>query len=98
MDIQKRLQELENELIDFSCYEDQLNDKEELLNCFNKLKEAINFIPCCTELKDKEAISFEEWIKHNYREGKHKYYSLNGLNCLSYEEVLQKYNVYKQAL
>ena len=50
MDIQKRLQELENELIDFSCYEDQLNDKEELLNCFNKLKEAINFIPCCTEL------------------------------------------------
>ena len=50
MDIQKRLQDFENELIDFSCYEDQLNDKKELLNCFNKLKEAINFIPCCTEL------------------------------------------------
>lgn len=49
-------------------------------------------------LKDKQALSFEDWIKHNYRAGKSKYYSLNGLNCLTYEEVLQKYNVYKQNL
>tara|TARA_R110000822_G_scaffold273025_2_gene395548 strand:+ start:2342 stop:2569 length:228 start_codon:yes stop_codon:yes gene_type:complete len=58
MDIQKRLQELENELIDFSCYEDQLNDKEELLNRFNKLKEAINYTRCCTELCDEENSAY----------------------------------------
>ncbi len=59
---------------------------------------AINYTRCCTELKGKETLYFEDWVKHNYREGKHKYYSLNGLNCLSYEEVLQKYNTYKQSL
>tara|TARA_R110000737_G_C14450683_1_gene463108 strand:+ start:513 stop:833 length:321 start_codon:yes stop_codon:yes gene_type:complete len=72
---------------------------DSLLIAFDQATEkAINYTHCCTELKSKKVISFEEWIKHNYREGKHKYYSLNGLNCLSYEEVLQKYNVYKQAL
>ena len=28
------------------------------------IQQAINFIPCCTELKDKEVLSFEEWLKH----------------------------------
>jgi succinate dehydrogenase/fumarate reductase-like Fe-S protein len=50
MYIQKILQEFENELNDFSIHEDQLNDKEELLNCFNKLKEVINYTRCCREV------------------------------------------------
>ena len=29
----------------------------------NKLKEAINYTRCCTELKDKEKISFDEWLR-----------------------------------
>ena len=79
------------------------NIKEWVDNAFvEKQEEAINYSRCCKSdselLKDKEVLSFEDWVKHNYKEGKHRYYSLNGLNCLSYEEVLQKYNVYKQSL
>ena len=29
----------------------------------NALEEAINYTHCCTELKDKEALSFDEWLK-----------------------------------
>jgi hypothetical protein len=47
MDIQEALQQFENELNDFSCYENQLDDKAELQNSFNKLKEAINYTHCC---------------------------------------------------
>ena len=38
-------------------------------DCFIKaVNLAINFIPCCTELKGKEAISFEEWLfVNNYK-------------------------------
>ena len=80
MDIQKRLQDFENELIDFSCYEDQLNDKKELLNCFNKLKEAINFIPCCTELKGLRAISFEDWLIHSCTRINKNLFTFKGIN------------------
>ena len=31
----------------------------------NKLKEAISVTRCCTELKDKETMTFEEWKKEN---------------------------------
>ena len=30
--------------------------------------EAIEVIPCCTELKDKEVLSFEEFIENNFTE------------------------------
>lgn len=31
----------------------------------NALEEAINYTRCCTELKDKESLSFEEWCVIN---------------------------------
>ena len=35
-------------------------------NVYVKWLEAkINYTDCCTELNDKEAISFEEWLKDN---------------------------------
>ena len=80
----------------------QLARSTEVYKLADKALKAIDVIHCCKSdsdlLKDKEVLSFEDWVKHNYKEGKHRYYSLNGLNCLSYEEVLQKYNVYKQSL
>jgi hypothetical protein len=93
MDIHKRLQELENELIDFSCYEDQLNDKEELLNCFNKLKEAINYTRCCTELKGKEVISFDEWLRvNNYAKSNEAKYLDENANWFTEKQLLKIYN------
>jgi hypothetical protein len=62
------------------------------------LEEQLTLTDVVSTLKDKDVLTFEEWVKHNYRAGKHNYYSLNGMNCLSYEEVLQKYSVYKQNL
>ena len=29
------------------------------------LTQAMNYIPCCTELKDKKALTFEGWLKDN---------------------------------
>ena len=31
----------------------------------NEHKVAINYTRCCTELKDKEVISFRDWVKQN---------------------------------
>ena len=34
-------------------------------NLINEIIAAISVTHCCTELKDKEVISFEEWLKDN---------------------------------
>ena len=31
----------------------------------NAINEAINYTHCCTELKDKETISFRDWVNQN---------------------------------
>ena len=44
------------------------NDENQVLlkpEYFKKLLEAINYTRCCTMLKDKKTISFEDYIKEN---------------------------------
>jgi tRNA G46 methylase TrmB len=36
---------------------------EEIENFVNKQEAAISVTRCCTELKDKETLSFEEWLR-----------------------------------
>ena len=56
------------ELIE-DCCNDIFDRLEPLANVksrlYTSLKEAINYTRCCTELKDKETITFEEWKKEN---------------------------------
>ena len=51
----------------FGDYTSDENYKEFI----DKHKEAINVIQCCTTLKDKETMTFKQWIKANgyYKKG-----------------------------
>ena len=41
--------------------------QQELINdCVDELLKAINYTHCCTELKGKEALTFEEFKKDNF--------------------------------
>jgi hypothetical protein len=86
-----------------NCEEDYLKTPISVLKYITELEKnneakQLTLTDVVSTLKDKDVLTFEEWVKHNYRAGKHNYYSLNGMNCLSYDEVLQKYSVYKQNL
>lgn len=38
-------------------------EQQELINdCVDELLKAINYIPCCTQLKVKKTPSFEDWL------------------------------------
>ena len=37
-------------------------DSELVESCINSTLEVINYSQCCTELKDKEAMTFDEWV------------------------------------
>ncbi len=57
----------------------------------------IEVIQCCTELKDKEAMTFDEWTKENNYRKVHKGYARNQIH-FGDEEMLQRYNYYKRLL
>ena len=40
-------------------------DDEFINDCIDKTLEAINYSQCCTELKDKNPLTFREWKKVN---------------------------------
>jgi len=62
----KELQELRNEIIMLRNY-GGINKEEELslLSKLNSVKEQLNLSGVVKSLKNKEAISFKEWIKLN---------------------------------
>ena len=43
----------------------------------NMMNEAINFIQCCTQLKDKYTPEFEDWVNHIQFDKKTNLYLLN---------------------
>lgn len=58
---------------------------------------AINYSPCCMELKDKKELTFDEWIKENNYRKVYKGYTRNQIH-FGDEEMLQRYNYYKRRL
>lgn len=76
-----------------------LEDYAELENNFVKeLLKAISVTPCCTELKDKEALTWKEW-KGVFveKESNGKFLHKNG-NWYNYADLSWKYQSYKQNL
>jgi hypothetical protein len=69
------------------------NTKIEIFG-IEKLYEAINYTRCCTELKDKEAISFEDWLKVNYVKKDNIYLSKQSKSgWYTIREVKKEYNI-----
>tara|TARA_R110000744_G_scaffold371215_1_gene482091 strand:- start:345 stop:635 length:291 start_codon:yes stop_codon:yes gene_type:complete len=61
------------------------------------IQQAINFIPCCTELKDKEVISFEDWVKREGYENKWTGFWKEA-KSVNYWTVKNRYNTYRNNL
>jgi len=59
--------------------------------------QAIEVIRCCTELKDKQPMTFEEWLNFNKYTKKTIGYERNQIR-FGYEEMMQRYIGYKQSL
>lgn len=58
----------------------------------------MDYIPCCTELKDKENLTFREWKKANkYKRTMHGYYK-QGDNLVKSMDVVLMYKDYQDSL
>jgi hypothetical protein len=62
-----------------------------------KIFAAINYTHCCTELKGKQPMTFDEWINFNKYTKKTIGYKRNQI-LFGYEEMMQRYIGYKQSL
>tara|TARA_R110000765_G_scaffold219740_1_gene323800 strand:- start:612 stop:902 length:291 start_codon:yes stop_codon:yes gene_type:complete len=60
-------------------------------NFIDKQLKAINYIPCCTELKDKKALTFEQYIDTYYERKDFKYFNKRG-KAFKSTEILQIYD------
>jgi len=60
-------------------------------------KEAMNFTHCCTQLKGKEAIPFEEWAEREGYENKWTGFWKEG-KSVTYWTVKNRYNTYRNNL
>lgn len=71
----------------------ELGTKEKTF--LKKLKEAINYTRCCTELKGKEVMTFDEWFKvHGYYHDNSMWLKNSSVNGLP--NILDKYNEYRK--
>lgn len=61
------------------------------VNIVKKLNEAINYTHCCTELKDKEVLSFEEWLFVNNYKKLFDYFVKDSISFTE-SELMQIYN------
>jgi hypothetical protein len=59
----------------------------------NKLKAAISVTRCCTELKDKKALTFDEWLNlNNYAKSSEAKYLDENANWFTEKQLLKMYN------
>ena len=66
-------------------------DQSRLIALLDKHKEAINYTHCCTELKDKEVITFSQWIERfDFKPLGNKQY-LRGITTIGFDVVREKY-------
>ena len=95
MDRDELLKILQNETGGFA---EQSRLRDDVLDALEKVQEqAINYRQCCTELKDKKEMTFDEWIKENNYRKVYKGYARNQIH-FGDEEMLQRYNYYKRLL
>jgi hypothetical protein len=69
---------------------------EEIINdCIDNTLKAINYTRCCTELKGKEKLTFDEWTESKKLTFKSSGNYINMHNCfVSISEVRQMYQYY----
>ena len=71
---------------------------EEIINdCIENTLIAINYNRCSTQLKDKEAMSFDDWIKSEGYEEKFTGFWKDG-KSQDYWTMKDRYNVYRNNL
>ena len=58
----------------------------------NMLEEAINFIPCCTELKDNKELTFREYLEENDLSQTYTWLSKRGMTD-SASEILRDWQL-----
>ena len=89
---QKKLEVIEEA---FNYYHDRNSltskDEKELLNLVNELYAAISVTRCCTELKDKEAPSFRDWLMVNCEPTRNTNLFKKGNKLLLNTELLEMY-------
>jgi hypothetical protein len=76
---------------------DYIKNMAKAKDILNKLEAAISVTHCCTELKGKQPMTFDEWINFNKYTKKTIGYERNQI-LFGYEEMMQRYIGYKQSL
>tara|TARA_R110001632_G_scaffold183127_1_gene303237 strand:- start:24 stop:311 length:288 start_codon:yes stop_codon:yes gene_type:complete len=73
-------------------FTEQSRLRDDVLDTLEKVQElAINYTRCCTELKDKETISFEEWLFVNNYKKLFDYFVKDAVSFTE-SELMQIYN------
>ena len=66
-------------------------DQEKYIDFIEKQLEAINNTDCCTELKSKKVITFNQWIERfDFKPLGNKQY-LRGITTIGFDVVREKY-------
>jgi hypothetical protein len=84
-------------LIDFLTNQEDLilldSEIQNIENLIDKDLKAINYTRCCTELKDKKALTFEEWLYlNNYAKSNDAKYLDENANWFTEKQLLKMYN------
>jgi hypothetical protein len=66
-------------------------ENQRLTGVIEGMEKAINYTHCCTELKDKETISFEEWLFVNNYKKLFDYFVKDHI-AFTERELMQIYN------
>ena len=74
-----------------NCEEDYIKTPISVLRYISELEAAINYTHSCTELKDKEVLTFEEWLS-NFEKTEDNNYWLNKEVLYCREAMLLHYN------
>lgn len=94
----KELQELRNEVLSLRNMGELTKQTESiLLHKLNALQEAINYTRCSTQLKDKEAMSFNDWVESEGYEENFTGFWKDG-KSQDYWTMKDRYNVYRNNL
>jgi hypothetical protein len=91
MDIRTELHNLKRMVLNESHISD--NAKEKIANRIFEIEKrvAINYTHCCTELKDKQKQTFDEWIEENkYTQITPNLYK-KGLTYYNHESLFKQY-------
>ena len=72
-------------------------DISDLQPLAKKIKEAINYSQCCTQLKVKEGLTFNEWIEHSGYKNYGCYDYRRNAKIFTRDMLAEKYKTYNKA-